>query len=377
MKNRYVKTVAAVLAVSAAIIPILTAAPVYADNFGNVANYGDEISVQGGVNMDDIREVKISEDGNWFKEGGMNRYDGTEVTSEQEAQEMETRLKAENYIEINDLTPEQYEAFVTNDKVTWWFEEYIKPADDMYAEFYNGWYKIYVFEPSFIDWWEDYQESEAEALRADSVPKMEIDSSSVVINYRVFWAKERVGKDLSEELNEGVPSWHKAGYITITSPIDAEIKFFLKDEQNYYTIYLRGGIPFRAKMKSGNYSITEINGQKIDTYDKNMTNGNTLDIGWEDVPSLETPFEVDITKAVEAYNIKSIDLTGKPDRSLDKNQKLASDDKTIVKEDPEDTEDVIRANKPNWFKRILIGVIIAALCAGVGAYIYLDRKRRR
>lgn len=332
---------------------------------------------EGEVNMGDIREVKISEDGNWFKEGGMNRYDGTTITSTQECQEMEVRLRSENYIEINDLTPEQYEAFVTNDKTAWWFEEYIKPADDMYYEYYNGWYKIYVFEPSFADWWEDYQEAEEEALRADSVPKMEIDSSSVVINYRAFWAREREGKDLSEELNEGVPSWHKAGYINITSPIDAEIKFFLKDEQNYYTIYLRGGIPFRAKMKSGNYSIVEINGQKIDAYDKNMTNGNTLDIGWEDIPTLETPFEVDITKAVDAYNIKPIDLTGKPDRSLDKNQKLSSDEKVTVEDEPEETEDVIQTDEPNWFKRILIGIIGIALCAAIGAYLYLDRKRRR
>ena len=78
---------------------------------------------EGKVNMGDIREVKISEDGNWFKEGGMNRYDGTTITSTQEGQEMEVRLRSENYIEINDLTPEQYEAFVTNDKTAWWFEE--------------------------------------------------------------------------------------------------------------------------------------------------------------------------------------------------------------------------------------------------------------
>lgn len=328
------------------------------------------------VNVDDIVEVKIDEDGNWIKEGGLNRYAGEIIDSTEQGHEMETRLRADNYIEINDLTAEQYEAFVASQEVNWWFEEYIRPEEDKYSEYYNGWHKIYVFKPSFMDWWEEYQELGKASVTG--VPTMEINSSSVVINYRVFWAREREGKDLSEEMNDGIPSWHDVGYISITSPIDAEIKLFLKDERNYYTIYLRADVPLRAKLKSGNYSIVEINGKEIGTSDKNITNGNTIDIGWEEEPSLEEPVEISVEGAVEAYGIEPIDLTGKPDRSIDKNQRLSSDEKvTVDEEEPESTEDVIQTDKPNWFKRILVAIIIIALCTVTGAFLYFDKKRRR
>lgn len=355
-------TQAVLLAASAALLFSINTASVYATE----------------IDMDNISEVKISEDGNWIREGGMNRYDGTLIESKEQGLETEKRLKIDNYIEINELSAKQYEAFIMSADTDWWFENYIISPDDKHHGYYKDWFKIYVYEPSFMDWWESYQAVGEKAYNVDSVPRLEIENSSVVIDYRAFWSLERVGADLSHEMNDGIPEWYDTGYICITSPIDAEIKFYMKDESNYYTVYVRGGIPFRAEMKSGNYSIVEINGTEITQTNKYMTNANNINIGWEDNPSLEEPMEVDTSKAVEAYNIRPIDLTGKPDRSIDQNQQLASEEQVVIDDDtPEKTEDVIQTDEPNWFKRILIGIIVAALCVAIGAYLYLDRRRRR
>lgn len=61
--------------------------------------------------------------------------------------------------------------------------------------------------------------------------------------------------------------------------------------------------------------------------------------------ALEEPVEISVEGAVEAYGIEPIDLTGKPDRSIDKNQRLSSDEKvTVDEEEPESTEDVIQTD---------------------------------
>lgn len=323
--------------------------------------------------MEKPYEVQLSEDGNWIKEGGLNRYCGTVFSSEEQAKETEAVLKRDGYIELKELTDEEYEGFVTNTATGWWFENYIKDADDKKIEYYDEWFKIYVFEPSFRDWWESYEEVGEKANSVDKIPVMEIENSSVVIDYRTWWSKDRVGSDLSNEINDGIPSWYDTGYICITSPIDAEITFELVDDGTFYTVYVTKNTPFRAEFKYGAYHITQINGKELKKQDSNCPLGNNIAVGWGDNLNLETPVDINITKTVEAYNIKPIDLTGKPDRSLDKNQNLSGEEKTTL--DEEESEPV-EEKKANWFKRILIILLIAAVCAGVGVYVFLDRKRR-
>lgn len=346
-----------VAGVAATALPIPKTMPVYAE--------------------DDIVEVKLSPDGNWIHEGGMNRYSGDVMETKEEAQEAEARMRMDGYIELHELTDEQWAAFVDNEDTDWWFEDYLYAADDKKAEFYNdGWYKFYIFEPSFIDWWNSYLEVGESARSVDRIPQLEIQNSSVVIDYRTYWVAERIGTDCSDEINDGIPEWYDTGYICIESPIDAEIKLILNDEQTYYTVYVTAGIPFRAKMKYGNYHIVSINGVDMKEIDKAVPCDNVINIGWGDNLNLETPLELDIEKTVKAYNIPSADISGKPDRSLDQNQQIPKEEKVTLEEETEDTEDVIQT-KPNWFKRILIGLIILIICAGAGAYIYLDRRRRR
>lgn len=324
--------------------------------------------------MEKPYEVQLSEDGNWIKEGGMNHYCGTALTSEEQAKETEEILKRDGYIELKELTDEEYEGFITNPATGWWFENYIKTSDDKRVEYYDNWFKIYVFEPSFRDWWESYEEVGEKANSVDVIPKLEIENSSVVIDYRAWWSKDRIGSDLSNEINDGIPSWCDSGYICITSPIDAEVTFELVDDSTFYTVYVSKDTPFRARFKYGAYHITEINGKELKAQDANCPLRNNIAVGWGDNLNLETPVDINIEKTVEAYNIQPIDLTGKPDRSLDKNQNLTGEEKTTLEEDKK--EEAIQAEKTNWFKRILIFLLIAAVCAGAGVYIFLDRKRK-
>lgn len=319
-------------------------------------------------------EVKLSPEGNWIREGGVNRYDGVQAETREDAADMERRLSMDDYIEVQSLSAEQYEAFIESDQTDWWFKWYITSDDPNDAEFYsNGWIKVYVYAPSFNDWWEDWQEH-GSAWDVNRITRMELENSSVVINYRYWWSMERAGTDCSDEINNP-PAWCDAGYISLVSPVDAEIRFKLINDNTYYTIYVSANTPFRAKMKYGNYVITQINGVDIKGRDANVPMNNNIQLGWGDNLEEDTPAEMNLTKTVKAYGIKSIDISGKPDRSLDKNQHIP-EEKTIV-EEPEGEEHAIQAQKPNWFKRILIAVIIAAVCGLSGAFIYFDRRRRR
>ena len=315
-------------------------------------------------------QVKISPEGNWIREGGLNRYNGVTAEEKEDALRMEDQLKRDGYIKLRELTSEQFEAFVTNEETDWWFEYYIHD-DDKYKEYYNDeYFRIYIYKPSFDDWWEGYKAS-GSAMSAGNIPTMEICNSSVVIDYRYWWSLERIGKDLSNELNDGIPSWYDTGYVEIDSPIDVEVRFKLINEGTFYNLYVTADTPFRCKMKYGNYKIEEINDVDLSNQKVNIPLNNNIQVGWGDNVNIETPVMLDITKTIEAYNIPAKDISGNPDRSLDQNQDL-KEQRTVL----QDPKKIIKKKKrTNIFRKIIVGLLAAALIGMLGVYLYFKRKR--
>lgn len=270
-------------------------------------------------------EVRIDPDGNWIKEGGYNRYDGKDAETEEETRLMEQKLQSDGYIRINGaekyITDEQFNELILSDDYDWWFEEFIDEEDE-----YKAMYHVYVYKPSFDDWWEQHQKT----MTYQSVKeytKMELVNSTVVISYAYWWAKDRVGKDLSNEVNDGIPPWCHRNYATIISPVDTELHLELCSDHTYYTFYISAGTPFRVIMKYGRYRVVSINGVEIEDYDSLAPSRNIIQIvenpdGTKNADEESEPLKLDFTKFVKAHDIKSVDISGKPDRSLDQNQNI-------------------------------------------------------
>lgn len=314
-------------------------------------------------------QIKVSSDGNWIREGGHNRYNGVTAEEKEDALQMEKQLSADGYIKLTELTDEQYEAFVANEETDWWFENYIH-KDDKYAEYYSDeYFRIYVYGPSFDDWWEGYKKS-GSAMGVGVVPIMEIENSSVVIDYRYWWSLERVGKDLSDELNDGIPSWCDTGYVEIDTPIDVEIKFKLINDNTFYDLYVSADTPFRCKMKYGNYQIEEINDTELSDKEIDIPLKNNIQVGWGDNVNIETPVKLDITKTIETYNIPAKNISGMPDRSIDQNQNL-TEERTVLK----DPKKVIKKKKrANIFRRVILVLLAVAVAGMFGVYLYFRKK---
>lgn len=316
-------------------------------------------------------EVRISPDANWIRAGGYNRYDGIQAERQEDALLMEKRLKQDGYIKLTELTDEQYEAFIDSEDTDWWFERYIH-KDDKYSEFYSDeYFRIYVYKPSFDDWWKEYQ-STKDVRAVSSVPRIEIDNSSVVIDYRYWWELGRVGMDLSDELNEGIPSWYDTGYVQIDTPMDVEVKFKLQNDNTYYTMYVSADTPFRCEMKYGNYRIEEINDTDLSDKRENIPLNNNIQVGWGDNLNIETPVEIDLTKTIEKYNIPPKDIGGKPDRSIDQNQNL-TEEHTVVEDTPK--KETPKKKKHNIFRCIIISLLAVSIIGIIAAYIYFRKKR--
>lgn len=324
------------------------------------------------IDLSNVIRYQLSPEGNYVAEGGLNKYAGQRIKSVSDAQIVETRLRSELYIELSQLTAEQYAAFVEDEATYWWFERYIEdPEDPKYGYYGTNWVSIYIYEPSFMDWWENYQNRGTG--KNTRIPDMEIELSTVVLNYRDWWSIDRVGTDCSNELNDGIPSWYDTGYVTIISPIDVEIRMIHTAENTYYTLYVSAGKPFRVKMKYGGYHIVSINETEISSTDSTLPYNNNLQVGWGENIYEVTPFKIDITKTVEKYDIKDKDISGMPDRSLDQNQEI-SEEKTVLEESED--EPTTEEKSHTGFFRILLLIIISASVVGTIIVLAVLNKRR-
>lgn len=347
-------------------------------------------------------EIRIDPNGNWIKEGGYNRYNGVEATSREETEAMEQKLQNEGYIRINgadkQITDEQFEELILSEDYDWWFEDFIDEEDE-----YKAMYHVYVYKPSFDDWWEQHTKTMT-YQSVEEYTKMELINSTVIISYAYWWAADRVGKDLSNEINDGIPSWCHRNYATIITPVDAEIHMILRSDNTYYTFYVTAGTPFRVILKYGAWSVVSINGVEVKYGDTDAPKRNNIQI-CENPDGTKTPDEdseptmLDFTKFVEANNIQSVDLSGKPDRSLDQNQNIPEKGKNIEKvlqeekvfaaekaNIPLDTAEVETATLSedtdstkgekglNLFSIIFLSVLGTIIASLIIAYIYYKKK---
>lgn len=312
-------------------------------------------------------------DGNPVRLGGVNQIDRVVCQSEEETRALEERLRRENYILVTtddkEISDEDFEL--------------LRQANPPYSEFFDresefNWdmkmEKVYMYVPSYND--------AMEQLRAgrniDSVTRVELTTSTVVLSYAMWYFKERAGTVVNE-FNDNIPSWYtRTGFLQIISPIDAVITLDCWQEHTRNVFYVRANEPFLVKVKASMHAILSVNTKEDVSLEEESLKLNRFVVRVENTE--DDPCVMDITEFVTKYDIKPADISGKPDYSwTNKDNPDASVQESLpvesaVVQDEENQES--GDNKLLW-RIFFAGLWLAVIAAAVIAVCVIKKKYRK
>lgn len=242
-------------------------------------------------------QIRVNENGNFIRTGGINSYDGERAASYEETISLEAALRKSGYILVNtdfrDISDEEYDLFCS---CGFWFSSYISNDED---------YRVYVYTPSFNDFKKQYNEYG----NIEDYTYMEINSSSVVISYG-YWDSLKKAGTVSNEYNDNIPEGREAGYLQIVSPVDTKIRLHFPITDRYFEFSVQEDIPFLVRLKTGAYNITDVNGYEFRDGESTIKNNNIIHI--EETYTAENPYVVELYELVENYSIPPADISAEP-----------------------------------------------------------------
>ena len=241
--------------------------------------------------------------------GGINTFDSQFAETEEEIQEMESEVRNSDYIHISSQlerfegVPFDFEKLLKsckdeNNNNVFYFEKYLNPNNTFRAEYS----KVYMYKPVL----EAYMEAlEEDTLNENPYLTMELDISTVVIDYGVVYHHNRIGEDLSDEINDNIPEWFETGYLCIESPVSVKITLFLTEENNYYTFYVKKDEPFLVKIKQGGYNVVDVNSTETGDGEETLPFNDLIQItNINSTP--EKAYRLQLEEFVETYHIQDI-----------------------------------------------------------------------
>lgn len=295
-------------------------------------------------------QIRINENGNFIKTGGINSYDGERAESYEATVSLETTLRDSDYILVNtdfrDISDEEYNLFCS---CRFWFSSYISNDED---------YKVYVYTPSFNDFTEQYNEYGS----IEDYTYIEINSSSVVISYGYWDSLEKAGT-VSDEFDDNIPEGREAGYLQIISPVDTEIKLHFPITDRYFEFYVQADTPFLVRLKTGAYNIVNVNGYEFIDRESTIKNNNIIHI--KETYTAENPYIVELYELIENYSIPPLDISEKP-VTTELNTNIPEYQATVLKE----TEN----NKTDGNSNVLLVTAIIIIILIIAVWIYKKKK---
>lgn len=324
----------------------------------SMTGYADEILYQYG-------------DGKLFMQGGINTYGSTVCESKEETYELEQRLRADGFLlmttDDRDISDEDLATLTEGYYLPPYFDYFNSESEfnwDMQMR------KVYIRG----DLLEDALKQLRETDEVEKHTQIEIMSSSVLIDYGVWFVKERAGKVLNE-INDKIPSWYNgAGYLEIRSPIDVAITLEIWDERTFIILYVKADTPLLVRMKLGMFVVTDINSTEIPFGEATIPIQNHYSIIEED--TIDNPCILDLNDVITKYEIKPADISGKPDFSWDNRDNLTPEDYNLPVESVEVKDPDITApddtKSSNWTIILLVVIVIAVV--SVGLWISIKMK---
>lgn len=234
---------------------------------------------------------QLDDDGNWFKQGGLNEYAGVKAENREETEKLEEQLQHSNYILINtpdkEISEEAFQSFYAED---WWFNTYIKEGN----EFYDTQYKVYVYKPSYDDFMEGKETGILQTYTRD-----EITYSTVVLSYAYWYSKDRAGT-LDDQYGDNIPSWvENIGWLEIDSPADVLVTLHLMDEDTYFEFPVKANQPYLVRMKAGSYNVTNLNTYNIPSAEVALPYENAIQIAPDNTE--KEPYVLNLERVLQKY----------------------------------------------------------------------------
>lgn len=263
-------------------------------------------------------------EGRFVARGGINRFGDTVCESKEETNALETRLRSGGYVLVNtddkDISDEDYKTLTEVNYQPPYYQYF-----DSSSEF--GWgmqmYKVYLYKASLDDALEQLRTEG----RVRDITKIELLTSTVVIDYATWFFKERTGKVLNE-FNDNIPDWYAdTGFLEIRSPIDAVVTLELWSEHTYSVLYVKANEPLLVKMKEGMHVVRDINYIDIEVKEDAIRPFNNLVVRGEN--TIDNPKIMPLEGVVEKYQIPPLDISDKPDYSWKNKDNLDWEDYDI------------------------------------------------
>lgn len=299
-------------------------------------------------------QIRINENGNFIKTGGINSYDGERAESYEATVSLETTLRDSDYILVNtdfrDISDEEYNLFCS---CGFWFSSYI--SND---EYYKSMYRVYVYEPSFNDFMKQYDEKGS----TEDYTHMEINSSTVVVSYG-YWDSLKKAGTVSDEFDDNIPEGRESGYLQIISPVDAEIKLHFPITDRYFDFFVQADTPFFVRLKTGAYNITDVNGCEFKDGENTIKNNNIIHI--KETYTAENPYILELYELFENYSIPPVDISEEP-VTTELNTNIPKYQATVLKE----TEN----NKTDGNSNVLLVTAIIIIILITAVWIYKKKK---
>lgn len=291
-------------------------------------------------------QIRVNENGNFIRTGGINSYDGERAESYAETVSLEAALRENGYILINtdfrDISDEEYNLFCS---CGFWFSSYISDDED---------YRVYVYTPSFNDFTEQYNEYGS----IEDYTYMEINSSSVVISYGYWDSLEKAGT-VSNEYNDNIPEGRESGYLQIISPVDTEIRLHFPITDRYFEFFIQADTPFLVRLKTGAYNIVNVNGYEFRDRESTIKNNNIIHI--EETYTAENPYIIELYELVDNYNIPPLNISEEP-ATTETNPNMPEYQVTVSEE--------AENNKTDGNSNILLVTAVAIIVLITAMWIY-------
>lgn len=312
----------------------------------------------------------VLDNGMQVRQGGVNRLDGIGCETEDETYALENYLRSIDYLLINtdnmDIPEEEFELF----KKYAPYKEYIKRDNEFYWDMKM--FKIYVYRPVY----ETAIQSLKEKGSIDVETELGLLTSTVMLNYAEWYQKKRIGTVVTE-FNDNIPSWYsRQGFLSISSPVDIEIKLEYLYEHTYNVLYVRANEPLLIKLKGGAYEVKEINTVSLKDDEEALPYKNNIQIGNKNTE--DNPYILDVAAVINKYGIQPVSIEGMPDyswknRECQDYQNTNAPTETTSVEPTESQGDTPQRNhQPKFVPYLLLFIVIAALFL-----LYIRRIKKR
>lgn len=314
-----------------------------------------------------IKSFSDCEECNSVRIGGINKLDDIRAETKAETEQLEKYIKTLNYVLANtsdkEISDEEIEALKNANFLG---VNYLDESNDF---FYSGeYYKLYIYKPTLNTIVKQYKSNN----HVDTHGSIELDISTVIIDYFQWYVDDRTGTVVNGEFNDGLPERYleNAGFVEFSSPIDAEITLHLIDNNYYYRIYVPKG-KMLIKLRTETYSISAINSKKVAEVKETALPYNNTFVVWQNPEN--DPIKIDLSTIVKRDGIESINLEGKPNcawGAVYETPDVANAGDVIV--DKEIVEDV-KGETPSPKKNIIVIICIVAVI-GIVFLRFINKK---